>query len=184
MKRIISVSMGLMFCLFSAQAALADTEGTSTAHVNVLVDPNITMAAAGSDISLDVQTGQVTGTTDFRVDANSQYVDFEVTCTNLYKADDVQSEVPPILVDIRAGSTVTPDSGIGRTIDLVRDAEVNGFPGHASAVEEFHSSQNGHFSQNVSVSCTWDQTDPEKPEGDYSGWVRLVGMLSPDGSMN
>jgi hypothetical protein len=181
MKRIISVSMGLMFCFFSAQAALADVEGESTAHVNVLVNPNISMAASGSDIDLDVQTGLVTGTTRFQVDANSQYVSFEVTCTDLFKANDVRSEVLPIEVNAGAGSMIDPDFGIGRNVPLVAEAYVNEFPGWASAVEVFESSQNGHFSQEVSVSCTWDQDDPEKPEGDYSGWVKLVGMLSPDG---
>ena len=47
----------------------------------------------------------------------------------------------------------------------------------------FESSQNNHFSQDVFVTVTWIQIDPEQPTGEYSGRVRIIvflGQLSPE----
>ncbi len=179
MKKYIAAVIGGVLCLSLAHLTLADTEDSGLADVNVTVDPNITMDPAGSDIGLNVQTGQVEGTTSFQVDANTQYVNFVVTCTNLYKAGDPGSEVTPILVYNEAGSYVDPDSGLGRMIPFAADTNLDGFGARQTGVEMFESSQNGHFSQQVFVTCTWDQPDPEKPEGDYRGMVQLLGMVVP-----
>jgi hypothetical protein len=44
----------------------------------------------------------------------------------------------------------------------------------------YESSQNNHFSQNVNVVVTWNQDDPEKPMGEYSGCVRLTALVLPE----
>ena len=66
--------------------------------------------------------------------------------------------------------------GAGRAIELP-NASGHEFGGLMSGEEAFESSQNGHFSQEVAVTCTWNQDDPEKPQGEYSGWVVLAGMV-------
>lgn len=182
MKKIIVASLGLALCLSSAQAVFADTEDSATAHVTCTVNPNVSVGdAPESRDNLNVQTGSVSGNFIFRVDANTQYLNLMVGASHLYKADDpTNRDVEPILVDERAGVLVDPVFGIGRTIYYITPTEIDGFPGMQTNPEQFESSQNGHFSQDVNVRVTWYQPDPEKPQGEYSGWVSFAAMMLPD----
>ncbi len=87
MRKVLVITMCLVFCLFSVQAVFADMNADSKAHVQVKVDPNISMGAEGTPVVESVQTGDISGHSDFRIDANGQYVSFTLTCTNLFKAD-------------------------------------------------------------------------------------------------
>lgn len=183
MKKIIVVFMSLMLCLFAfAPVAFSDTEGNATAAMNVTVDPNITVGDNPDEVRMSVQTGDVSGAFVFRVDANMQYVDIQVGASHLYKADDPESEVAPILVNEGAGVIVDPTSGEGANLAFNSSSEydINGFPAVKTQTGTFESSQNGHFSQPVDVIVTWNQDDPEKPQGDYSGFVQFYCMMVGD----
>ena len=180
MKKILVVFMSLMLCLFAfAPVAFSDTEDNAIAEMNVTVDPNITVGDNPGDVQMSVQVGDVSGTFVFQVDANMQYVDIQVGASNLYKADDPNSEVDPILVNEGAGVDVTPTSGEGAILAFNSPTgyEIDGFPAVMTHTGTFESSQNGHFSQPVDVTVTWNQDDPEKPQGDYSGFVQFYCMM-------
>ncbi len=183
MKKILVVFMSLMLCLFAfAPVAFSDTEDDATAGVNVTVDPNITVGDNPADVNMSVQTGDVSGAFVFRVDANMQYVDIQVGASHLCKADDPNNtEVAPILVNEVPGVPVDPAMGQGAvlTFNSAPDYEINGFPAVKTLTGTFESSQNGHFSQPVDVIVTWNQDDPEKPQGDYSGFVQFYCMMIP-----
>lgn len=179
MKKILVVFMSLMLCLFAfAPVAFSDTEDDATAEMNVTVDPNITVDDNPGDVQMSVQTGDVSGAFVFQVDANMQYVDIQVGASHLYKADDPLSEVAPILVNEGAGVFVDPTSGEGANLAFNSSAyDINGFPAVLTQTGTFESSQNGHFSQPVDVIVTWNQDDPEKPQGDYSGFVQFFCLM-------
>lgn len=180
MKKIIVVFMSLMLCLFAfAPVALSDTDDNAIAEMNVTVDPNITVGDNPGEVRMSVQTGDVEGAFVFQVDANMQYVDIQVGASHLYKADDPESEVAPIVVNEAEGVDVDPTSGEGANLALNSSDgyEINGFPAVQTVTGTFESSQNGHFSQPVDVIVTWNQDDPEKPQGDYSGFVQFYCMM-------
>lgn len=180
MKKILVVFMSLMLCLFAfAPVAFSDTEDNATAEMNVTVDPNITVGDNPGDVQMSVQTGDVSGAFVFQVDANMQYVDIQVGASHLYKADDPLSEVAPILVNEGVGVVVDPTNGQGYTLTFnsLPDYTINTFPAVLTSPGTFESSQNGHFSQPVDVIVTWNQDDPEKPQGDYSGFVQFYCMM-------
>jgi hypothetical protein len=182
MKKILVVFMSLMLCLFAfAPVAFSDTEDDATAEMNVTVDPNITVGDNPAGVHMSVQTGDVLGAFVFQVDANMQYVDIQVGASHLYKADDPNSEVAPIIVNETEGVFVNPNSGEGATLAFNSSSgyDINGFPAIQTSAETFESSQNGHFSQDVDVTVTWNQDDPEKPQGDYSGFVQFYCMMIP-----
>ena len=180
MKKILVVFMSLMLCLFAfAPVAFSDTEDDAVAEMNVTVDPNITVGDNPGDVNMSVQTGDVSGAFVFRVDANMQYVEIQVGASHLYKADDPNSEVAPILVNETSGVAVDPTSGEGSILAFNSPTgyEIVGFPAVLTHSGTFESSQNGHFSQDVDVLVTWNQDDPEKPQGDYSGFVQFFCMM-------
>jgi len=41
----------------------------------------------------------------------------------------------------------------------------------------FSAGQDGHFSEDVVVQCTWNQPDPELPTGEYSGMVIFTALI-------
>jgi len=176
----------LMFaCIFAAGLAYADPDDTATMEVFVEVDANMTVApgAAFTDLS-SVQVGPIFGYIPFRVDANTQTCMFRGAASNLYKGDDpVNPEVPPILVSLPEGiSFVCPDAnptnGQDNNAAYVAPFTVMGvFPGHQCEWVEFESSQNNHFSQDIVMEVTWIQSDPEKPMGEYSGYVEFEAMI-------
>ena len=55
--------------------------------------------------------------------------------------------------------------------------DYNGFLGLQTDYIGFESSQPGYFSQNVFVTVAWNQDDPEKPQGQYSGLVTLLATI-------
>ncbi|MBL7218523.1 MAG: hypothetical protein ISS69_00275 [Phycisphaerae bacterium] len=166
-----------------------DTEGSASAHVFVKVDPNVGVQASTAIVNAGtVQTGDFTATIDFRVDANLQVVTLYAAASPLFKGDDpLGTEVQPIPLNVTAGIEIDPDNanplGGGSQVAafLIGGAteDIDGFPGVPTEQITFESSQNNHFSQNVRLTVTWNQDDPEKPTGEYSGKVKLTALLLP-----
>jgi len=164
-------------------------EAGASAHVVVRVDPNVGVSAVAPIIDAgSVQTGDFSAIVEFRVDANLQFVTFYAAASPLFKADDpLGSEVAPIPLNLSEGVVIEADNGnpvmAGSNVaDFIGGAteDIDGYPGVPTEELTFESSQNNHFSQNVRLTVTWTQDDPEKPTGEYSGKVKLCCLLMVD----
>jgi len=182
LARFITLVAAAMFVF--AGMAIADTEGHAVAHVYLVVDPNVSVDVISGNVNLGtVQTGPVDGEFIFRVDANVEQASFCVGVTHLYKGDDpTNPEVDPIPVDYDAGSDIRPTDANPIEGGAYNAAYTEGwieqlFEGWMTEYITFESSQNGYFSQDVYVTAWWDQDDPEKPQGEYSGWVGFWAFI-------
>jgi hypothetical protein len=174
----------ILACLVIAAPAFADESGNATAHVFVQVNPNVSLAPLDPWVDLGtVQTGVFQGFIPWRVDANTQNVQFWAAASNLYKADDpTDPTVDPIPVYLSNGIQIhIPDGGpVGQEdeyLGYVGGTDIDGYPGYETEAIEYESSQSGHMSQDIDMYVWWDQTDSEKPMGEYSGMVRLSAMI-------
>ncbi len=187
MKKLRVVALAAFFAFGSG--ASADLESMATAHVYVDVVSNIAVRVNNSIVDAgDVQTGVFNATIEFRVDANHEDIDLACYASDLWKGDDpTNDEVAPIPLYFQAGCLIDPinanPTGAASPVasfDSGTTTDVNGFPSYGTNSINFESSQNGHFSQEVYVTVAWNQDDPEKPKGEYSGVVKLLGMI-PEG---
>ena len=183
MKR--TLPLLLFALLFAASTVTGDTSGDAIARVQVDVNPNVTVGVNSPNVAMPpVQTGEFSATIDFRVDANVQEVCLQVEATYLYKGDDPTNDevapIPlaesvPVIID---PSNANPLNGASNELPFLPDVrDLDGFESRATESLCFESSQNNHFSQDVLVTVTWDQIDPEQPTGQYSGFVRIIVIL-------
>jgi hypothetical protein len=186
MKRVLMLILGVMVIGLAFTPAHADSVTSGTAKVLVNVDPIIATTPV-PPAQITVQAGKFQMPITYLIGANRQEVTFSVQATGLWKADDPKgTEVAPIPVDTDLPATLSPTNGnalngadnklawVGPT-----DA-INGFPAVGTGSKVFQSSQSGHFSQNVVVVVGWNQSDNEKPKGQYSGFVKLTGVIVAD----
>jgi hypothetical protein len=181
-KSILSVAVASLVLV--AGNALADRANDATAHVFVQVSPNVSVKFSDAHVDLgSVQIGQFGGVATFTVDANEEAVMLGVTATDLYKGDvcEASPEVAPLPVN-GEGAYVDPDranpfNSFSKMLTWAAPAEYLGCAGQRSIDIPYESAQNGHFSQDVHVSVSWDQPDPEQPQGEYSGYIILHTML-------
>jgi hypothetical protein len=174
----------LMTLTVASGAAFADLEGYAQAHVYVEVVANVSVGVQTAVVDLgSVQTGRFAGTVVFRVDANVERLDLQVVATDLYKGDSPTAESiiplvgPGARIVLENGSEVQAGDGV---LEWDTATILNELDGQISEIGTFESGQNGHFSQAVDVTVNWDQTDPELPMGEYSGFVQLCAMIMPD----
>ncbi|HSR11830.1 MAG TPA: hypothetical protein VLS90_10335 [Thermodesulfobacteriota bacterium] len=190
MKRVLILIVTVMMLGLAVQA-YADSATTGTARVMVNVDPIIAITPGVPPIPT-VQFGVFTIPVPFTIGANYQTLRFSVMATDLYKADVVGitgQQVPPIplvltrdcLFQLTSGNAI---NGLTNVIPApfarLGSDVINTLPAYTSSSRVFQSSQAGHFSQDVTLSCFWNQNDNEKPKGQYSGFVRLIGVVVPD----
>lgn len=162
-------------------------------HVFVHVNPTISVGADPTVTLHPVGLGTFTGKIHYKVDANTQEVRMWVEATNLVKADRPIPVAGEDLYEIpTSGSGVHVDadyaSPLGGGTDLLKweGAAVQnpdtGWKWRSTEAGVFTSNQRGRFSQGVDVAVDWDQSNPELPMGDYSGWVRLTAeIVMPSG---
>ena len=189
MKKYLFIFISLTLCLFTAQAAFADLDGDATSHVYVMVDPNVAVGVVDANVNLgSVQMGDFSATITFRVDANMEDVHLSASVSQLYKGDDpanpdnvlplaiVESDgviIDPANANPMAGADSVADY-VGGLVDIG-----GGFMGLLTDSIHFEASQNGHFSQDVDLTMSWTQPDPEQPQGEYSGLVKMFCLLTP-----
>jgi hypothetical protein len=188
MKKLVAAVSGL-FLLGMAAVCLADTTNFADARVHVKVDPDIAVSALTPNVDMSsIQRGIVTGLVDFRIDANKQYVSISVAGSPLYKGDDPLYSGPDKVdpIDIVPTAIIQPDNGTNPetgqnrvSVSLGTIGTIGNFPSLGSNPLTFESAANGHFSQVVHTTFTWNQDKVEKPAGDYSGVVRLVATVLP-----
>ncbi len=182
-KSTIAAAVGASLALL-ASSAIADTSNDASAKVFVQVSPNVSVIFTDAHVDLGtVQTGKFGGTATFRVDANEEAVILGVTATNLYKGDvcEAEPEVAPLPVN-GDGALVQPEranpfNSFSPLLPWVAEANYLDCAGMRSTDVPYESAQNGHFSQDVDVNVSWDQPDPEQPQGEYSGFIILHTML-------
>jgi hypothetical protein len=192
MKRFMIVVISLM-CLGLAvgTSAIAHDSGQATADVVVQVAANIAVQAATPLVSAGtIESGDFPATFVFTIDANKEQVKMMMEASGLYKGDDPTSTiVKPIPIETSGpggavqviptyGNALSPHKNI---LDwqggAVAGAAIGLFPTIASETVAFESAQNGDYSQDVTYVITYNQDDPEKPIGEYSGKVRLTVLL-------
>lgn len=188
MKRILLGAAVLL--LATAGFANADPMNSAVAHVYVDVDPNIAVMALDPYVDMgSIQTGEFEGEIPFRVDANTEQVRLSAGASHLFKGN-VPGDPDSVLVDPIMLCTDPEKYGIFITAELANPIEgadnfaaftqpldIDGFPGMGTDDITFESAQPGHFSQGVSLTVCWDQDDPEKPMGEYSGAVELFAWV-------
>jgi hypothetical protein len=187
MKRLLTLILGLMVVGMAFAPAYADTVSSGTAKLLVNVDPIIAITPQVPP-TITIQSGKFVVPVVFTVGANTQQVNFSAEGTDLWKADDpTGTEVKPIPFDTTKACTLVLTNGhaldgADNTLPLPFTAGelINGFPSYLSGSKIFQSSQNSHFSQDVTLTCGWNQADPEKPKGQYSGFLRLLGIIIPN----
>jgi len=179
-----TIFMAAVVLLF-VRTACSEDIGHATAHAHVVVSSNISVVALTPNVDLGtVQVGTFPGVIVFRVDANVEMVSLWCVGTSLYKGNDPRDpQVAPIVLYRDGGARLEPTSAApiqgGSTVaPFLETVDFNGFTGWISDRIAFESSQPGYFSQDVILTLTWDQPDPEKPRGEYSGWVILWASVS------
>ena len=186
--RSFSAVVTVLALLAFVTASFADQESSATRRVVAKVKANIGVGSA-NPTPAEIQTGRFNIKIPFRIDANTQFIKITVVVSNLYKADDPNSSVPPIVPSgPRAGLDgvgVVPANGneSGGSGDnflvFTTSGDIGAFRGRQTETGTFESSQAGKFSQDVIVTAWWLQDDPEKPIGDYSGFVKLTAAVVP-----
>lgn len=189
MKKLLIVAVALIMVAGTAWAVEQDSP---PAHVTVSVDA-VLAVGAGSIMSADLGSmniGTASATVCFRIDANQQDVWLQTIATDLWKgdvatADDFKIVIagvnPPVA---GAGALVQP--AIGNQISLPTNilpwianvATIGGLPAMTTTVGHFESGQWGHFSQEVCVTVDYENDNPELPQGEYSGWIKIVAGLA------
>ena len=156
----------LVALALSSSVALADLTSSASATVSVNVVSNVAVGVVTGVVNLgNVQTGPFSGAIIFRVDANVQVINLSVAVSNLYK-DDAPTSTYFIPIAVPAGVAVQPEignilpAGTPNVLQYVATPiTVGGFAGLSTAAGSFGSGQNNHFSQNVTVTPTWNQVD-------------------------
>ena len=69
--------------------------------------------------------------------------------------------------------------GSYKAIWLGAGADILSFKTKTTEVVEYESSEEGHFSEDVTCTISYTQPDPKKPVGQYSGKVRLTALMTP-----
>lgn len=188
MRKLVVLATCLMLVL--GVSAFADEIAKPvSAKVLLNIDPNIALNVLtgivdGGSLQLGDKEVQIT----FRVDANTEAVELYGLVTQLWKGNDPSgTEVRPI--DPVGGLQIDPDNanevlggnGFAGLVGAMGDGSWDGpegtFPGQFTRAVVFESSQNAHFSQDVIVSAKYNNSDAEKPRGEYSGYVVLYGAV-------
>lgn len=185
MKRIGLVLTFVVLTGLVGSQVYGDLTSNSVGKVLVIVNPNVKVDIPVNPGPVNHQTGDVSVTLTFRVDANQQMVSLFVEASDLWKGDDPTnpSGVAPIPLQTNKPAVIQPqygnpiNQGTNEASWLGAGAAIGNFLTQLSQTIKFESSQNNHFSQDVSVKVTWNQNDPEKPQGQYGGRVRLTALL-------
>lgn len=183
-----NLAAALLTTLILGQAAaLAGTRSSASCRVRVRVVPNVAVTAVASDVDAGlVRQGDVRAICRFRVDANQDAVSFFVEASDLHRADDpFPGQVAPIPLKLSAGAILRPENarpadGEGNVAGYVsRQTTCNGFATMRTRAATFSSGDRKPFQQEMAITVTWAQDDPEKPPGEYSGRVKLTAVLMP-----
>jgi len=185
MKKLTVLAVALLFVAVAATSASADTSNSAVASVYVDVVSNVSLSSVTPLVSLgSVQRGIFPAILTWRVDANQEAVSFFLEASNLFKGDDpTDPTVKPIKVATYIPASIIAEegnemqSGDNKAMWGPAGTPIGAYPTVATEAVNYESSQNGHFSQNVTTTIMYNQDDPEQPMGQYSGKVRFTAFL-------
>jgi hypothetical protein len=185
-KKLTILAVALFFIAVAVSPASADTTNSAVASMYVNVVSNVAISSATPLVNLgSIQKGFFPATFVWRIDSNNEAVSFFLEASNLYKGDDpTDTVVKPIRLataipvsftiengnEMASGDNKGSWTGIGKPIGI--------YPTAVTENVAYESSQNGHFSQNLTTVLTYNQSDQEQPMGQYSGKVRLTAFLT------
>jgi hypothetical protein len=120
----------------------------------------------------------------FHVAANVERVKMAVIATDLHMGSSPRSpHIIPVMVKSPSdGAVVQLEHGNavpGHDSVLAWQAKTafNNLNGWLSETVEFESGRTRCFDEDVAVTVEYDQTGPDLPPGEYSGWVKLVCLV-------
>ena len=187
MKKLLLLAAAVM--LIVAPVGANASAPSPPAHVIVTVDA-VLAVTGGSIMSADLGTinvGTASATVCFQIDANQQDVWIQAIATGLWKGDVMTADafvIPIVVVGEPGAIGALVDPAIGNQIALPTNRlawagadSIGGLDALASAVGHFESGQWGHFSQEVCVTIDYENDNPELPQGEYSGWIKIVAGL-------
>jgi len=185
MKRFILLAICVTCLGLAVVPAYAEMSGSAQSTVLVTVNPNIAVRANASAVNVgSIQRGMFWADVSFRIDANEEAINMFVEASDLWKGSDpAGTEVAPIPVMSSMAVAITPQ--YGNEMDAGDNAAnwegtgeaIGSFPTSKTETVTFESSQDGHYSQDVSYRIFYNQDDNEKPQGEYGGKVRLTVLL-------
>ena len=182
----IAVVMLLTSSVSEGQALPADAE----AHVFGNVNGAVAVGVLTSSVNIGTLTpgGELPGCAiaGFRIDANVQDLDIQICATDLYKGD---SPLSPFKIDLdkplgatvsNAGGAFNPTGGASNVLVFDNTPTgnlIHGLPEFCTPAIEFSAGTNGTFSEDVDVEVCYNSSDTELPQGEYSGWIKIIVVI-------
>lgn len=183
MRRFIKLP-ALLLLTFLAAHGSADV--SSITEVIVHIQPIVHITRPDAMILVEsIGVGVLTISTDFRIDANVPSLHMYVEATDLYMDGLARDpSVAPIPLSADSGVRISPAdaspvASAGNVASFVEQCALGEFPARRSEMIHFLSSQTGIFSQDISVTVTWNQDDPTKPAGRYIGKIKFAAIHLP-----
>ena len=181
MRKVFMVFMSVVLLAGLSGVALATPAASKTAGVYVNIIPHVELATPIVTGNTQIQTGKFSLTASFLIDANQQQIKIGASASPLFKGDIYTNpSVAPILLSDPEGIVVVcelanPMNGhASKLVYVGPDTELlDGYPGSKTESVAFESSQNNRFSQRCSLTPTWIQDWAERPQGQYSGKVKI-----------
>jgi hypothetical protein len=189
MRKLIVLGMAVALCGSAMGISPSESQLTDSAEINVFVNVAPTCAVAVSKSLVDLGSwgyGTHKATVTFRIDTNVQTVKLQVIATHLYKGDFADSPHKIPVAD--GGAGVQPargnavgggPEGLGNFLPWMSTTSLNGMDARESKEWPFESGDRGVFSQDVDVTIEYDMNDHELPQGQYSGWIKLICSIDP-----
>jgi len=179
-----AVILALAWGCKAAPAQVHTSFGEATVHVQTRVQPQIAISSPAV-IVIDLQPHMlgsiIPGKVCFHVRANTQEVELQVACTDLYKAGDPKSEYAIPVAE--PGASIACQNEDARLLSWQDDPSAHALPagwmGEISEVGLFTTASGPVFSRQVTVEVAWDASDLSLPTGEYQGIIRLIGLARP-----
>lgn len=178
MKKLLVILLALAVTSI-ARPTSASTSASVVFSVHVTVAPSITVAVPHCDVEAGaIGTGEFEAQMLLRVDANMDKVGIFVEASDLFKGDDPSgADVAPIPVKAAKLEAENP----GPTHD---DGDRTDFRGVGTPIGDFQTKKTNTVwiegSRQFGVGVLYFQADPERPQGEYSGKIRLTALLLED----
>jgi hypothetical protein len=185
MKKLLILTVVLLFVSTMFAAEPTPTSARATSSVYIQVAPAIAVSSATPLVDLgSIMSGMFSATLTWRVDANQEAVQFFLEASDLYKGDNpLDGTVAPIALNtfMKAGIIAEAgnemNAGDNQAAWVSVGDNIGSYPTKKTETVSYESSQNGHFSQNITSTIFYIQPNPEQPTGQYSGKVRLTAIL-------
>lgn len=182
---VLAISAGAALAQETPPADAVQTAGEHEVKVEAQVVPNIAVSGPQDyqnigQVAANDQ-GKIIALIPFTVHANTEAVRLQVCATDLYKGNDPNSAYIIPLTSDPVEVVTTEAEAIGQADNLLPWSSdpfsSHGQLGKCTEVRIFESGQNGTFSIDLDVLVSWQNDDPELPQGFYTGYVKLIAEV-------